>query len=213
MTSVNLLITAKMALATQKKSVLTALEPLAEVALKDTAFVASVSSETLSHSLVAKQSSLPGVDAAKPRRDQASIWSLVSNPHLVAKPPDREASLWFLGTKPWRRVCCKASLRGLTTKPGRSFIVNPCRIAANQLLSSRSPLKTDLIAVHLWCGGSSAENNTFLEMTATSTPPSVCKYKICPSSNNICRMRYDLMVSKIALFSWKQKMTKLWGSF
>ena len=48
----------------------------------------------------------------------------------------------------------------------------------------------------LACGGSSAENSTYLELAATTTPPSTnCEYKLCGANANICRIRFDFEVS------------------
>ena len=48
----------------------------------------------------------------------------------------------------------------------------------------------------LACGGSSAENATYLELAATTTPPSTsCEYKLCGANANVCRIRFDFEVS------------------
>ena len=48
----------------------------------------------------------------------------------------------------------------------------------------------------LACGGSSAENTTYLELAATTTPPSTsCEYKLCGANANVCRIRFDFEVS------------------
>jgi len=43
------------------------------------------------------------------------------------------------------------------------------------------------------CGDTSAENYVFLTKPTTLTSNSQCSFKICPCSNNICRIRYDFM--------------------
>lgn len=43
------------------------------------------------------------------------------------------------------------------------------------------------------CGVTSSENNTYL--INPGTIPEDCTYRICPSSGNICRIRYDFNVS------------------
>jgi len=49
--------------------------------------------------------------------------------------------------------------------------------------------------VTLACGGSSAENTTYLELAATTTPPSTnCEYKLCGANANVCRIRFDFEV-------------------
>jgi len=49
--------------------------------------------------------------------------------------------------------------------------------------------------VTLACGGSSAENATYLELAATTTPPSTsCEYKLCGANANVCRIRFDFEV-------------------
>ena len=56
-----------------------------------------------------------------------------------------------------------------------------------------------LTTVTLGCGDSAAENNSYIEQSSTtslSTNP--CKYKICPSQSNICRIRYDFSTFEIA---------------
>ena len=45
------------------------------------------------------------------------------------------------------------------------------------------------------CGDTSAENYVFLTKPTTLTSNAQCSFKICPCSNNICRIRYDFMVS------------------
>ena len=48
----------------------------------------------------------------------------------------------------------------------------------------------------LACGGSSAENSTYLELAATTTPPNTnCEYKLCGANANVCRIRFDFEVS------------------
>ena len=51
------------------------------------------------------------------------------------------------------------------------------------------------ISVILSCGGSSAENCSYIVQAATTTISPSCAYTICPKSNNICRIRYDFTVS------------------
>ena len=50
--------------------------------------------------------------------------------------------------------------------------------------------------VSLSCGQSSAENCTYIVQEAVTAPPeSNCVYSLCPSNREICRMRFDFMVS------------------
>merc|ERR1719410_1007331 len=44
----------------------------------------------------------------------------------------------------------------------------------------------------LSCGGSSSENNTYIVQASTTSFSTIpCAYTICPSTTNICRIRYD----------------------
>ena len=54
---------------------------------------------------------------------------------------------------------------------------------------------TNLFTVVLSCGGKSSENCTYLVQAATTSLTSPCSYKICPTSSNICRIRFDFTVS------------------
>ena len=47
----------------------------------------------------------------------------------------------------------------------------------------------------LSCGASTSDNNTYLMMSNAKSTNSPCDYKVCASSNNICRIRYDFLVS------------------
>ena len=49
--------------------------------------------------------------------------------------------------------------------------------------------------VTLACGGSAAENCTYIVQATTTTLTSPCTYKICPCNTNICRIRFDFQVS------------------
>ena len=56
-----------------------------------------------------------------------------------------------------------------------------------------------LISVTLGCGGVSSENNTYIVQAATTSAPATpCTYKICPCSNEICRIRYDFTTNVLA---------------
>lgn len=48
------------------------------------------------------------------------------------------------------------------------------------------------------CGDTSAENYVFLTKPTTLTSNAQCSFKICPCSNNICRIRYDFMAFTLA---------------
>jgi len=53
--------------------------------------------------------------------------------------------------------------------------------------------------ISLACGESAAENITYLQMAATTSPPNPgCEYKICPSNINVCRIRFDFELFNIA---------------
>jgi len=53
--------------------------------------------------------------------------------------------------------------------------------------------------ISLACGDSVAENTTYLQMAATTNPPTPgCEYKICPSETNVCRIRFDFETFNIA---------------
>jgi len=50
----------------------------------------------------------------------------------------------------------------------------------------------------LSCGASTSDNNTYLMMSNVKDTNSPCDYKVCASSNNICRIRYDFMAFTLA---------------
>ncbi len=52
-----------------------------------------------------------------------------------------------------------------------------------------------LFSVSLSCGGSSSENCTYLVQASATAVTSPCNYKICPTNSNICRLRFDFLVS------------------
>jgi len=53
--------------------------------------------------------------------------------------------------------------------------------------------------ITLSCGETSAENNTYFEQESTTSPStSPCRYKICPVSKSICRIKFDLTTFEIA---------------
>ena len=52
------------------------------------------------------------------------------------------------------------------------------------------------LSVTLACGGKSSDNNTYIVQTAVTTLTSPCKYTICPVSSDVCRTRFDFVVSK-----------------
>merc|ERR1712095_19057 len=53
--------------------------------------------------------------------------------------------------------------------------------------------------ITLKCGETSAENNTYMEQTSTTSPKTrACRYKICPVSKSICRIKLDLTTFVIA---------------
>lgn len=53
--------------------------------------------------------------------------------------------------------------------------------------------------VSLSCGGSTAQNCTYLTLTSTTSPTNrVCKYNLCPANTNICRIRLDFTTFTIA---------------
>jgi len=53
--------------------------------------------------------------------------------------------------------------------------------------------------ITLKCGETSAENNTYMEQTSTTSPKTrACRYKICPVSKSICRIKFDLTTFVIA---------------
>ena len=53
-----------------------------------------------------------------------------------------------------------------------------------------------LITVSISCGTSNSENNSYLVQSSCTSCTSPCKYKICPVSTSVCRIRYDFSVSK-----------------
>merc|ERR1719362_1162990 len=50
----------------------------------------------------------------------------------------------------------------------------------------------------LSCGGSASENQTYLIQSSVTTLTSPCKYTICPSSTDICRIRFDFTTMVLA---------------
>ena len=52
------------------------------------------------------------------------------------------------------------------------------------------------ITVSISCGTSNSENNSYLVQSSCTSCTSPCKYKICPCSTSVCRIRYDFSVSK-----------------
>merc|ERR1711990_940065 len=50
----------------------------------------------------------------------------------------------------------------------------------------------------LACGGSASENQTYLIQSSVTTLTSPCKYTICPSSTDICRIRFDFTTMVLA---------------
>ena len=66
------------------------------------------------------------------------------------------------------------------------------------------------ISVTLACGGSSAENITYLELAATTSPPSTnCEYKLCGANANVCRIRFDFEVCLIFVYNTLQFRSNL----
>ena len=53
------------------------------------------------------------------------------------------------------------------------------------------------------CGTTVAQNNTYHIITTfnTASDPSPCTYKICPCSNNICKIRLDFEVASLKVFN------------
>jgi len=50
----------------------------------------------------------------------------------------------------------------------------------------------------LSCGKSNSENNSYLVQSSCTSCTSPCKYKICPVSTSVCRIRYDFSTFVIA---------------
>merc|ERR1712172_167385 len=50
----------------------------------------------------------------------------------------------------------------------------------------------------LSCGGSASENQTYLIQSSVTTLTNPCKYTICPSSTDICRIRFDFTTMVLA---------------
>merc|ERR1711971_462689 len=50
----------------------------------------------------------------------------------------------------------------------------------------------------LSCGGSASENQTYLIQSSVTTLTSPCKYTICPSGTDICRIRFDFTTLVLA---------------
>ena len=57
-----------------------------------------------------------------------------------------------------------------------------------------------LLIVENSCGSTTSENVTYLVQTSSNSISSPCLYKVCPCSNNICRIRYDFTVREIQRF-------------
>ena len=54
-------------------------------------------------------------------------------------------------------------------------------------------------AVSLSCGGTTANNNSYIVQTSTTSAPATpCTYEICPCSTDICRIRYDFTTHVLA---------------
>ena len=60
--------------------------------------------------------------------------------------------------------------------------------------------KNPLFLVSLSCGGTSNDNTTYLVQGGTTSSPASpsCTYKICPCSNDICRIKYDFTTNVLA---------------
>jgi len=50
----------------------------------------------------------------------------------------------------------------------------------------------------LSCGGSAGENQTYLIQSSVTTLTSPCKYTICPTASDICRIRFDFTTMVLA---------------
>merc|ERR1719330_1333988 len=50
----------------------------------------------------------------------------------------------------------------------------------------------------LACGGSASENQTYLIQASVTTLTSPCKYTICPTASDICRIRFDFTTMVLA---------------
>lgn len=69
--------------------------------------------------------------------------------------------------------------------------------------SSLSALYSYSFSVTLGCGGTSAENNSYIVQSSTTTSPAndpstSCTYQICPCSKDVCRIRYDFTQNVLA---------------
>ena len=53
------------------------------------------------------------------------------------------------------------------------------------------------LSVTLSCGGSAGENQTYLIQSSVTTLTSPCKYTICPTASDICRIRFDFTVRNL----------------
>ena len=53
------------------------------------------------------------------------------------------------------------------------------------------------LSVALSCGGSASENQTYLIQSSVTSLTSPCKYTVCPSSTDICRIRFDFTVRNL----------------
>ena len=53
------------------------------------------------------------------------------------------------------------------------------------------------LSVTLSCGGSASENQTYLIQSSVTTLTNPCKYTICPSGTDICRIRFDFTVREL----------------
>ena len=58
------------------------------------------------------------------------------------------------------------------------------------------------LSVALSCGGSASENQTYLIQSSVTTLTSPCKYTICPSGTDICRIRFDFTVRNLERERW-----------
>ena len=60
-----------------------------------------------------------------------------------------------------------------------------------------SLIQNVFIKVSLGCGSSNSNNNSYIIQSASTSISNPCKIKICPCTTSICRIRYDLVVSKV----------------
>ena len=56
-----------------------------------------------------------------------------------------------------------------------------------------------IFSVSLSCGGSASENCTYISQTSISKEPDTdpCTYTICKCQSDICRIRFDFIVSLV----------------